>query len=159
MALVVGFEVLTSVFTNIAISCDIAHCSPYVNQRFGGTYHLHLQGRKSAEHETCVHYECIVPSCLLHAGFLFGRLSLFFTPLSLIFFLFSHSVFHMLQFLYSIFYYPSLYSLCILPLLFFILAVFLPYFSSASRRSQSKHVTHSAANSRCASSVWILASI
>jgi hypothetical protein len=27
-------------------------CSPYVNQHFGGKYHLHLQGRKSVEKET-----------------------------------------------------------------------------------------------------------
>jgi succinylglutamate desuccinylase len=31
---------------------DIAPCSRYMNRRFGGTYHLHLQGRKSAEKET-----------------------------------------------------------------------------------------------------------
>jgi hypothetical protein len=30
---------------------DIAQRSPYVNRRFGGTYH-HLQGRKSTEQET-----------------------------------------------------------------------------------------------------------
>jgi hypothetical protein len=28
--------------------------SRYVNRRFGGTYHLHVQGRKSAEQETSV---------------------------------------------------------------------------------------------------------
>jgi hypothetical protein len=30
----------------------IVSCSPYVNRRFGLTYHLHLQGRKSAAQET-----------------------------------------------------------------------------------------------------------
>jgi hypothetical protein len=40
---------------NPAIFWDIAPFSPYVNQCFGGTYHFHLQGRKSAEHETSVH--------------------------------------------------------------------------------------------------------
>jgi hypothetical protein len=35
-----------------AIFRDIAPCSPYVDRCFGGTYHLHLQGRKSAEQET-----------------------------------------------------------------------------------------------------------
>jgi hypothetical protein len=38
----------------IAIFWDIAPCSPYMNRRFGGTYHFHLQGRKSAEQETSV---------------------------------------------------------------------------------------------------------
>jgi hypothetical protein len=33
---------------------DKTPCSPYVNLRFGWTYHLHLQGRKSAEQETNV---------------------------------------------------------------------------------------------------------
>jgi hypothetical protein len=37
---------------NVAIFWAIAPCSAYVNKRFGGTYHLHLQGRKSAEQET-----------------------------------------------------------------------------------------------------------
>jgi hypothetical protein len=32
-----------------AIFWYIAPCSTYMNRRFGGTYHLHLQGRKSAE--------------------------------------------------------------------------------------------------------------
>jgi hypothetical protein len=36
----------------VAIFCDIAQCIPHVKQSFGGTYHLHLQGRKSAEQET-----------------------------------------------------------------------------------------------------------
>jgi hypothetical protein len=31
---------------NVAIFWDIAPCSRYVNRCFGGTYHLHLQGRK-----------------------------------------------------------------------------------------------------------------
>jgi hypothetical protein len=44
----VGFEVLTVVVMNVAIFWD----SPYVCRRFGGTYDLHLQGRKSAEEET-----------------------------------------------------------------------------------------------------------
>jgi hypothetical protein len=29
---------------NVAIFWNLAPCSPYVNRRFGGTYHLHLQG-------------------------------------------------------------------------------------------------------------------
>jgi hypothetical protein len=35
-----------------AIFWDIALCSPYMNRRFEGTYHLHLQGRKSAKQQT-----------------------------------------------------------------------------------------------------------
>jgi hypothetical protein len=31
---------------NIAVFWDIAPCSPYVNRRFGETYHLQLQDRK-----------------------------------------------------------------------------------------------------------------
>jgi hypothetical protein len=45
----VRFEVLTAVLMNNAISWDIALCRLYVNRRYGRTYHLHLQGRKSAE--------------------------------------------------------------------------------------------------------------
>jgi hypothetical protein len=45
----VGFEVFTAVVMKIVIFWDIAPCSPYMNRRFGGTYHFHLQGRKSAE--------------------------------------------------------------------------------------------------------------
>jgi hypothetical protein len=30
----------------------MAACSPYMSLRFGGTYHLHLRGRKLAEQET-----------------------------------------------------------------------------------------------------------
>jgi hypothetical protein len=34
---------------NVAVFWDIAPFSAYVKQRSGGKYHLHLQGRKSAE--------------------------------------------------------------------------------------------------------------
>jgi hypothetical protein len=40
------------VVMNVAMSLDIAPCSPYANRHFGRTYRLHLQGRKSAEEET-----------------------------------------------------------------------------------------------------------
>jgi hypothetical protein len=33
---------------------DMVSCSPYGNQRLRGTYHLHLQGKKSVEQETSV---------------------------------------------------------------------------------------------------------
>jgi hypothetical protein len=47
-----GFEILTAVVMNVAMFCDIAPCCSYVNRRFGGIYHLHLQGRKSTKKET-----------------------------------------------------------------------------------------------------------
>jgi hypothetical protein len=50
----VGFEIIIAVVTKVAIFGDIAPCSPYENRHFGGTYHLHLQCRKSAEQETSV---------------------------------------------------------------------------------------------------------
>jgi hypothetical protein len=52
--LFIGFEVPTAVVMKVAILWDIAPCSPYMNERFGGTYHLHFQGRKSADQETSV---------------------------------------------------------------------------------------------------------
>jgi hypothetical protein len=48
----VGFEVLTVVVMNVAIFNDLALCSLYVNRRWRGMYHLHIQHRKSAENET-----------------------------------------------------------------------------------------------------------
>jgi hypothetical protein len=43
----VGFEVLTAVVMKSTIFWDTTPCSPLnVNRRFGGTYRLHLQGRK-----------------------------------------------------------------------------------------------------------------
>jgi hypothetical protein len=49
-----GFEILTGVVTKFTIFWDLAPCSPYVNRRFRGMYHLHLQCRKSAKRETSV---------------------------------------------------------------------------------------------------------
>jgi hypothetical protein len=34
-----------------AIFWDRAQCSQYMNQRFGETYHLHLQGQESVKQE------------------------------------------------------------------------------------------------------------
>jgi hypothetical protein len=48
----VGFEVLTMAVMKHGIFWDITPCSQYMNRGFGGTYHLYLQGRKSAEQET-----------------------------------------------------------------------------------------------------------
>jgi hypothetical protein len=44
----VGFEVLTAVFMKSIIFWDMTPCSPLsANRRFGGTYRLHLQGRRN----------------------------------------------------------------------------------------------------------------
>jgi hypothetical protein len=44
---ILGFEVLTAVVMKSIIFWDITPCSAFkVNRRFGGTYRLHLQGRK-----------------------------------------------------------------------------------------------------------------
>jgi hypothetical protein len=48
----------------------MATCNPYVNTRFGRTYHFHLQDRKSAEQESIL--QQYLHSRLLHAGFLLG---------------------------------------------------------------------------------------
>jgi hypothetical protein len=40
-------EVFTAVVMKVAIFWDRAQYSPYMNQQFGETYHLHLQGKKS----------------------------------------------------------------------------------------------------------------
>jgi hypothetical protein len=51
----------------VSVSWDVALCSQYVNRRFRGTYHLHLQGKKSAVQQV---------ASLLHFSLLLG---LFFT--------------------------------------------------------------------------------
>jgi hypothetical protein len=40
---------------NVIICWDVAPCGPYAVPHFGGTYHLHLQGRISAEQGTSMH--------------------------------------------------------------------------------------------------------
>jgi hypothetical protein len=50
----------------LAIFWDIAPCSPYMKRRFGGTYHLNLQGQKSVVQATSY------ANHLLHAGILLG---------------------------------------------------------------------------------------
>jgi hypothetical protein len=40
-----GLEVLTAVTMKNAVFWDVAPCGFIINQRFGGTYRLHLQGR------------------------------------------------------------------------------------------------------------------
>jgi hypothetical protein len=54
--LCVEFEFLTALVMEIktATFWDISSCSPYMNRRLGRIYHLHLQGRKSAEQESVV---------------------------------------------------------------------------------------------------------
>jgi hypothetical protein len=47
----VRFEVFTAVTMKNAVFWDVAPCRSCVNRRFGGTYRLRLQGRKSASEE------------------------------------------------------------------------------------------------------------
>jgi hypothetical protein len=44
--------VVLEVFTEVVVNCAIPRCSTYLYRRFDETYHLHLQGRKSAEQDT-----------------------------------------------------------------------------------------------------------
>jgi hypothetical protein len=48
------FEVFTAVTVKNAVFCDVAPCKSCVNRRFGGKYHLHLQGREIRERRTSV---------------------------------------------------------------------------------------------------------
>jgi hypothetical protein len=95
----VGFEVLTVVVMKSSVFWDITTCSPLkVNQRFGETCCLHLQGwrvsqatnQQEAEHIACEilglsvvtdglasKVPHVIACCLLHASFLLG---LFFNP-------------------------------------------------------------------------------
>jgi hypothetical protein len=50
----------------VVISWDIGLCSLYVNRRFGGTYHLHLQGLKLAYQETSVKQEVHIRATRRH---------------------------------------------------------------------------------------------
>jgi hypothetical protein len=47
-------EVFTAVTMKNAVFWDVAPCRSCVNWRFGGIYHLHLQGRKIREREISV---------------------------------------------------------------------------------------------------------
>jgi hypothetical protein len=49
-----GFDILTAVVMNVAFFRDTVQCSLYVNRHFRGTYHLYLQGKKSAKQGTSV---------------------------------------------------------------------------------------------------------
>jgi hypothetical protein len=45
--LIVGFEVFTAVVLKSIFFWDMTPCSPLnVNRRFGGTYHIHIRGKK-----------------------------------------------------------------------------------------------------------------
>jgi hypothetical protein len=64
----IGFEVLTAVVLKVAMLRNTAPCSPYMNQRFEGMYHILLQGRKSAKEETRVLAGGIWTQCI-HLAF------------------------------------------------------------------------------------------
>jgi hypothetical protein len=73
----VRFEVLTVVVIKSTIFWDITPCSPLrVNRRFGGTYRLHLQCRKTSRAWNQSESRWQAELCF-HAGFLLG---LFFDP-------------------------------------------------------------------------------
>jgi hypothetical protein len=46
---IITFKVITVVLTETVVTLDVAAFSSCMNERFGSSYHLHLQGRKSAE--------------------------------------------------------------------------------------------------------------
>jgi hypothetical protein len=69
-----GFEVITAVVMKSTIFCDITPCSPLkVNRRFGGTYRLHLQGKRISrarnQRENRWQAELSVPSLMSEAKF------------------------------------------------------------------------------------------
>jgi hypothetical protein len=50
------FEVLTAVVMKSSVFWDITPCNPLsVNRRFGGTYRLHLQGRRISQASSACH--------------------------------------------------------------------------------------------------------
>jgi hypothetical protein len=49
----VGLELLTPVVVNVAISWNIAPCSPYLILHFGGKYDLHLHNKKPRKTPEC----------------------------------------------------------------------------------------------------------
>jgi hypothetical protein len=51
---IVRFEIFTAVTMKNAVFWDVAPCISCVNRRLGGTYRLHLQGRKIVERGTSV---------------------------------------------------------------------------------------------------------
>jgi hypothetical protein len=48
------YKIFTAVTMKNAVFWDVAPCRSYVNQRFGGIYCLHLQGRKIRKRGTSV---------------------------------------------------------------------------------------------------------
>jgi hypothetical protein len=50
----IRFEAFTGVTMKNVVFWDVALCSSCFNRRFGGTYHLHLQGRRIRERGTSV---------------------------------------------------------------------------------------------------------
>jgi hypothetical protein len=63
----VRFEGFKAVTMKNAVSWDVAPCSSSVNRRFGGTYSLHLQGKKRNQHDQVV--AAICSSWFLARGF------------------------------------------------------------------------------------------
>jgi hypothetical protein len=59
----VGFEVFTAVTMKNTVFWNVVPCRSWVNRRFGGMYHLHLQGRKIREQVVadCCHLLTLFP--------------------------------------------------------------------------------------------------
>jgi hypothetical protein len=55
LVLLAAFE-RACVFVIVAVFWDVTPYSQYVSKRFKGTYRLHLQGRKVAEHEASIQH-------------------------------------------------------------------------------------------------------
>jgi hypothetical protein len=64
----VRFEVFTAVAIKNAVFWDVAPCRSWVNRLFGGTYRLHLQGKKSASEEPASAGGCSLHSFLRNVG-------------------------------------------------------------------------------------------
>jgi hypothetical protein len=69
----VGFDVLTAVLMKNTVFWDIMPCSPLkINGRFGGIYHLHLQGSNKPNKIPASKQVAIRLATCFHAGILFG---------------------------------------------------------------------------------------
>jgi hypothetical protein len=55
----------------VATLWNIAQCSPCVSRRFEGTYHLNIQGRKSAKQETGVSGDLAIASKPRHGTIMY----------------------------------------------------------------------------------------
>jgi hypothetical protein len=76
----VRFEVFTAVTMKNAVFWDVVTCRSCVNRRFGGTYRLHLYGRKIRERGTNVKIHLLLTLFLCSRIFLPWRLRRYVLP-------------------------------------------------------------------------------